>query len=72
LKQKGATAWVDGANLLGAVVGNFCTDLAINLAREHGIGWVLANNSNHYGMGQYYAKRIGQVGLVVSQRKIKG
>jgi LDH2 family malate/lactate/ureidoglycolate dehydrogenase len=47
LKQKGGTAWVDGANLLGAVVGNFCTDLAIELAKEHGIGWVVANNSNH-------------------------
>ncbi|KAI6181555.1 hypothetical protein M3Y98_00841500 [Aphelenchoides besseyi] len=40
LKQKGSTAYVDGCNLLGPVVGNFCTRIAIDLAKEHGIGWV--------------------------------
>ena len=49
LKQKGSTALVDGDNALGSVVGEFCTDLAIKLCREHGIGWVTANNSNHFG-----------------------
>lgn len=29
LKQKGSTAWVDGSNLLGPVVGNFCMKLAV-------------------------------------------
>ncbi|KHJ77870.1 hypothetical protein OESDEN_22510, partial [Oesophagostomum dentatum] len=29
IKQKGSTAWVDGCNLLGPVVGNFCMKLAI-------------------------------------------
>ncbi|KAI6195521.1 hypothetical protein M3Y96_01240100 [Aphelenchoides besseyi] len=41
LKQKGSTAYVDGCNLLGPVVGNFCTRIAIDLAKEHGIGWVV-------------------------------
>jgi LDH2 family malate/lactate/ureidoglycolate dehydrogenase len=69
LKQKGGTAWVDGDNVLGAVVGNFCTDLAIRLAQEHGIGWVVAKNSNHYGICQHYGKRISQAGMVVSPQK---
>lgn len=73
LKQKGATAWVDGGgqfvqisfviyafldNALGVVVGNFCTDLAVNLAKEHGIGWVVAKGSNHFGIAGYYPLRM--------------
>uniref|UniRef100_A0A914DI66 Malate dehydrogenase n=1 Tax=Acrobeloides nanus TaxID=290746 RepID=A0A914DI66_9BILA len=64
LKQKGCTAWVDGQNLLGVVVGNFCTDLAIKLAKEHGVGWVVANGSNHFGAAGYYSTRCAAEGLV--------
>lgn len=60
LKQKGATAWVDGDNALGVVVGNFCTDLAAKMAQEQGIGWVVAKNSNHYGIAAYYPLRMSQ------------
>lgn len=42
-KENHATAYVDGRNLLGPVVGNFCMDLAIKKAREAGVGWVVAN-----------------------------
>lgn len=42
-KESGATALVDGKNLLGPVVGNFCMDLAIKKAKEVGIGWVVAH-----------------------------
>ena len=46
----GATALVDGKNLLGPVVGNFCMDIAIKKAKEFGIGMVVARRSNHYGI----------------------
>jgi len=42
LKEKGGTAWVDGKNLLGPVVAKFSMNLAIEKAKEHGIGWVCA------------------------------
>lgn len=42
LKESPATAWVDGNNAFGAVVGNFCMDLAIKKAKEVGVGWVVA------------------------------
>ncbi|CAG2167508.1 unnamed protein product [Oppiella nova] len=42
LKESAATAWVDGNNLLGPVVGKFCMNLAIKKAKESGIGWVVA------------------------------
>ncbi|XP_056137622.1 (2R)-3-sulfolactate dehydrogenase (NADP(+))-like [Lampris incognitus] len=54
-KETVATALVDGKNLLGPVVGNFCMDLAIKKAKEAGIGWVVARGSNHYGIAGYYA-----------------
>lgn len=41
-KQSVSTALVNGNNGLGPVVGNFCMDLAIDKARETGIGWVCA------------------------------
>ncbi|XP_055625034.1 uncharacterized oxidoreductase YjmC [Toxorhynchites rutilus septentrionalis] len=57
LCETGATAWVDGNNGLGAVVGNFCMDLAIKKAGDCGIGWVCAKRSNHYGIAGWYALR---------------
>lgn len=42
-KESAATALVNGKNLLGPVVGNFCMDLAVKKAREVGIGWVVAH-----------------------------
>lgn len=64
LKETPATAWVDGRNGLGAVVGNYCMDLAIAKAKNVGVGWVCAKGSNHYGMAGWYALRAMQHGLV--------
>lgn len=46
-KESVATALVDGKNLLGPVVGNFCMNLAIRKAKEVGIGWVVAHGQCH-------------------------
>ena len=45
LKETVATAWVDGQSGLGPVVGNFCTDLAVEKAKNVGIGWVVAKSN---------------------------
>lgn len=50
-----ATAWVDGNNGFGPVVGNFCMQLAISKARECGVGWVVAKGSNHFGIAGWYS-----------------
>ena len=42
LQERPATGHVDGCNLLGPVVGNFCMDLAIRKAWDAGIGFVTA------------------------------
>ena len=42
LSEKAASAYVDGQNLLGPVVGNFSMQLAMKKAKQAGIGWVTA------------------------------
>jgi LDH2 family malate/lactate/ureidoglycolate dehydrogenase len=64
LKQTPATAWVDGRNGLGAVVGNFCMDLAMAKAKNVGVGWVSAKRSNHYGIAGHYTIRAANEGLI--------
>lgn len=68
LKESSATAWVDGNNGLGPVVGNFCMALAMQKAKESGVGWVVAKGSNHYGIASWYSTQALQQGLLV--RKI--
>ncbi|XP_041054076.1 uncharacterized oxidoreductase YjmC-like isoform X1 [Carcharodon carcharias] len=65
-KSTVATALVNGNNLIGPVVGNFCMDLAIKKAKEVGIGLVAAYGSNHYGIAGFYsmqALKCGYIGM---------
>ncbi|XP_038054703.1 uncharacterized oxidoreductase YjmC-like isoform X2 [Patiria miniata] len=64
LKEMGGTAWVDGKNVLGPVVGRFCTDLAIKKAKEAGIGMVVAKGSNHFGIAGWYTMRCAEAGML--------
>lgn len=51
-KESAATALVDGKNLLGPVVGNFCMNLAIKKAKEVGVGWVVAHGEYFSVLGE--------------------
>lgn len=64
LKESGATAYVDGNNLLGPVVGNFCMKLAMDKAESIGIGMVVAKRSNHYGIAGYYSMQATEKNLI--------
>lgn len=46
LLEKAGSAYVDGENLLGPVVGNFSMQLAIKKAKQAGIGWVTAKGKD--------------------------
>lgn len=50
LKETSTTALVDGHLGLGLYIGPYCMELAIKKAKEHGIGFVVAQNSTHYGI----------------------
>ncbi len=62
--SKGGTAVVDGDNGPGQVVGRFAMDLAISLAREHGLGAVAVRQSNHYGAAAWYLQTAVRQGLI--------
>lgn len=64
LSETPATAWVDGNNGLGAVVGRFCMDLAIKKAKTVGVGWVCAKRSNHYGIAGWHTIHAEKQGLI--------
>lgn len=60
----GALAIVDADHVTGARAGVYGADLAIERARQHGIGCAVVRNSNHFGVAGYYGHRIADAGLV--------
>jgi len=58
------TAVVDGNCGLGLVIGPKCMKIALDKAKEHGLGMVVARNSTHYGMAGYYALMADAVGCI--------
>lgn len=66
VRDRKATAVVDGHDGMGMVIGRRCMQMAIDKARDHGLGMVVARNSTHYGFAAYYplmAVDAGMVGL---------
>ena len=45
ITERASTAYVDGGNLLGPVVGNYSMNLAIEKAKTTGIGMVTAKGN---------------------------
>lgn len=64
LRQGGAVALVDAQHAPGQVAGVYAVDLAISLARAHGVGLTLVRRSSHYGAAAYYVLRAARQGLV--------
>ncbi len=56
LRRHKGTAVVDGDDGPGAVVGRYAMNLALELAAEHGSGWVTARNSSHFGAAFLFAR----------------
>ena len=49
------TATVDGDNGLGLIVGPKANAIAMEMAEQHGSGWVSVKNTNHYGIAGFYS-----------------
>jgi L-2-hydroxycarboxylate dehydrogenase (NAD+) len=54
LKDDKACAVIDGNNGMGHVVSKKAMSMAIDKAREFGLGMVAVRNSTHYGIAGYY------------------
>ena len=64
VREAPSTATVDGNAGLGQIVGHFSTSLAIEKAKDTGIGTVAVRNSNHFGIAGYYAKMVLDEGML--------
>jgi L-2-hydroxycarboxylate dehydrogenase (NAD+) len=59
-----STALIDGANGMGMVVAYNAMKIAIDKARQHGLGAVAVRNSSHYGIAGYYTRMAVKEGMV--------
>lgn len=59
-----ATAVVDGHHGMGMVIGQRCMQMAIDKAKEHGLGMVVARNSTHYGYAAHYPLMAAEQGMI--------
>jgi L-2-hydroxycarboxylate dehydrogenase (NAD+) len=64
LQRSPATALIDGDHGMGHVVMTYAAQLAVELARASGVGWVGARRSNHAGAGAIYAAIPLQDGMI--------
>lgn len=64
VKEAGAYALIDGRDNLGYLVAHRCARIAIDKAKQSGVGVVGARNTSHSGMLGYYASMIADAGLV--------
>lgn len=64
VRERKTTAVLDGHNGMGHVVSAQAMRMAIDKAREHGMGMVAVRNSTHYGIAGYYATMATQAGMI--------
>ena len=72
VKETETTAVVDGHHGMGAVIACRSMRLAMDKARQHGLGAVAVRNSTHFGIAGYYplmAAREGMMGLAMTNAR---
>lgn len=62
-RDGGATGHLDGDNGMGYVVARAAMQHAVDKGVKHGIGMVLASNSNHFGMAASYLQQAVEANL---------
>ena len=64
IRDNKTVAVLDGNNGMGMVVAKQAMQLAIDKAKEFGMGMVAVRNSTHYGIAGYYALMAAQAGMI--------
>lgn len=64
LRETKTTAVVDGHDGMGQVIGVNAMQMAIDKAKEYGMGMVAVRNSCHYGIAGYYTSMAIDAGMI--------
>jgi LDH2 family malate/lactate/ureidoglycolate dehydrogenase len=64
VKETSTTAVLDGNNGLGHVVSKQAMQMAIDKAKQNGMGMVAVRNSTHYGIAGYYSLMACKNGMI--------
>lgn len=64
VKETPTTAVVDGHDGMGQVIGKKAMQMAIDKAKQYGLGMVVVRNSCHYGIAGYYATQATEQGCI--------
>jgi L-2-hydroxycarboxylate dehydrogenase (NAD+) len=64
VEDRPGTALVDGDNAVGHLVMKRATELAIEKARQCGVGWVGTRRSNHAGPAQLYPRMVAAQDMI--------
>jgi LDH2 family malate/lactate/ureidoglycolate dehydrogenase len=62
--ESGACLVYDGANGIGQLISTRCCNHAIRLAKDSGIGMVVARNSTHFGACAWWAQKLSAAGML--------
>ena len=68
ISESGSCLLFDGQNGLGQWIAETCCEHAIRMARNTGVGLVVARESNHFGAAAWWAQKIragGMIGIVM-------
>lgn len=64
VRETPTTAVIDGHNGMGHVIGKKSMQIAIDKAKEYGMGMTAVRNSTHYGFAGYYPLMAIQEGMI--------
>ena len=64
VRETSTTAVIEGNRGMGHATAKHAMELAINKAREHGLGMVVVRNNTHYGIAGYYALMAAEAGMI--------
>jgi LDH2 family malate/lactate/ureidoglycolate dehydrogenase len=64
IKERIASALIEGDSGLGQVVGMYATEMAIKKAKKAGACFVGVKGSAHFGAASYYSVKVAQEGMV--------
>src|SRR5215831_18938083 len=62
IAQSGSCLHFDGENGLGQWIAETCCGHVIRIAKEQGIGLVIAKESNHFGAAAWWAQKMRDAG----------